>query len=158
MTKPKIYNIAIISVLFVIFLVLYRIFKPFNEFTLGIVFGIYLSAVIVMLLDAFKKQLEYNPYSYNSIYYISFAMFVGSILFSDLVFLVRYKEYFIMEDSYSYYNILHLILGSAKNYMLYSAPLVLVICIVLVVSNIILIRKEGRSLSKILFHEYVFLQ
>jgi len=142
-TKPKIFNVLILSVVFVLFLFAYWISKPFDVYYLAYVFAAYLITVIIFLIDVFIKQLEYNPYSYNSIYYLSFAIFVSTVLVTTVYFIFNYMYLSTTPNFNGFYSLLFIILDSAKYYMLYSSPVVMVISIILVISNIILIKKEG---------------
>ncbi len=102
---------------------------------------------IVCLLLAFRGQLQYNPYSYNTIYYAGFALFMVSVLATHVMLLhnlIRYPEL------YNAHEIMHLLLGSAKIYMLLSFPFLLIFSIALCVSNISLILHEGRRLVNVL--------
>ena len=111
------------------------------------ILGLYYLAVIVRLLTAFRGQLRYNPYSYNTIIYSGFALFLLSVLITHIMVSVRVIRH---PEIYTAEALLHLILGSAKNYMLLSSPFLLLFSAALCVSNISLIRHEGRRLVNIL--------
>ncbi len=99
------------------------------------------------LLRAWRGQLRYNPYSYNTIYYMGFALFDLSVLVTNVVLEYRMLRW---PGQYPAETILHLLLNSAKQYMLLSAPLVLALSAALVVSNVSLIRHEGKRLVNVL--------
>ena len=104
--------------------------------------------VISILLWAFREQIRYNPYSYNTIYYIGFALFVSYILITYVLLiieLIRYKERSLEQDL-----ILHILLNSAKKFMFYTSPFLIIFSIALCISNISLIRHEGKRLVNIL--------
>ena len=104
--------------------------------------------VIGMLLWAFREQLRYNPYSYNTIFYIGFALFVFSILITNVnlaLEMIRYPELKVQEAV-----VLHVLLDSAKQYMFFTSPFLLVFSAALCISNIALIRHEGRRVVNIL--------
>ena len=101
-----------------------------------------LLCVLVMLLAAFFRQMQYNPYSYNTIYYIGFALVVLSVLAMSILGTVRMifgVQTINLETIFGYLQ------NSAKLYMLLSFPFVLVFSAGLCVSNIALIRHEGFS-------------
>ncbi|MBQ7542123.1 MAG: hypothetical protein IJT44_07530 [Clostridia bacterium] len=101
-----------------------------------------LLCVLVMLLVAFFRQMQYNPYSYNTIYYIGFALVVLSVLAMSIIGTVRMifsVQTINLETIFGYLQ------NSAKLYMLLSFPFVLVFSAGLCVSNIALIRHEGFS-------------
>lgn len=146
--KPKIYNIAALSVVTAAIMgfFMYSSFDQ-NGVIAGAVFAMYLMAVIVMLVDAFFKQIQYNLYSYNTIYYMGFALFVLVLLiFHVYGALSTIREF----GYYSAEHVLHMMDGSAKMYMLMTFPFILVFSIALFVSNIYLIRYEGKRFVNLL--------
>ena len=140
--KPKIYNIAALSVVTAAIMgfFMYSSFDQ-NGVIAGAVFAMYLMAVIVMLVDAFFKQIQYNLYSYNTIYYMGFALFVLVLLIFHVYGALSTIQEF---GYYSAEHVLHMMDGSAKMYMLMTFPFILVFSIALFVSNIYLIRYEGK--------------
>jgi uncharacterized SAM-binding protein YcdF (DUF218 family) len=104
-------------------------------------------AVIVMLVDAFFKQIQYNLYSYNTIYYMGFALFVLVLLIFHVYGALSTIQEF---GYYSAEHVLHMMDGSAKMYMLMTFPFILVFSIALFVSNIYLIRYEGKRFVNLL--------
>ncbi len=99
------------------------------------------SVVVAGLLHALHGQLQYNPYSYNTIYYIGFALFMLFVLVTYVVLAVRL---FTRPDLYHFIEILHILLSSAKAYMFWTFPFLLVFSCAMCVSNIALIRHEGK--------------
>ena len=146
--KPKIYNIAALSVVTAAIMgfFMYSSFDQ-NGVIAGAVFAMYLMAVIVMLVDAFFKQIQYNLYSYNTIYYMGFALFVLVLLIFHVYGALSTIQEF---GYYSAEHVLHMMDGSAKMYMLMTFPFILVFSIALFVSNIYLIRYEGKRFVNLL--------
>lgn len=69
--KPKIWNIALLSAVVIIAVaVLAALDSRKYMRPMSVILDLYFAAVIVLLLSAFVKQIEYNPYSYNVIYYL----------------------------------------------------------------------------------------
>lgn len=139
--KPKLWNIAALTggLALVLAFFLLRGAERFAA-AISLSLGLYLLIVLVLLIRAFLGQLRYNPYSYNTIFYMGIALFLLAVLILQIrltVLLIRQPEV------YSALGILHLFLGSAKNYMLLTAPFLLVFSIALCISNISLIRHEG---------------
>ncbi len=146
--KPKLYNIAALSVItaaVIAALVLTGADK--HALPMSVVLGVYLIAVFVMLIAAFFKQLQYNPYSYNTIYYAGFALFVLSVLIMHVILVVRQicSPYGLPPE-----QIVFSLLDSARNFMILSTPFVLIFSAALCASNISLIRHEGRRLVNVL--------
>ena len=118
--KPKLWNIAALSVvLLAVLAVFIRLGADVYGAAISVCFIVYYVIVLVLLLSAFFKQIQYNPYSYNTIFYMGFALFLLAVLIlqTDLtVKLIRRPELYVARE------ILHLILDSAKSYVLLSAP------------------------------------
>ena len=146
--KPKLWNIAVLTgVLAVILALFFRLGAERYGSAISICFVLYYIVVLVFLLRAFVGQLQYNPYSYNTIFYMGFSLFLLAVLALQLrltVLLVRYPE------QYTSNEILHLLLGSAKNYMALTSPFLLFFSAALCVSNISLIRHEGFRFVNVL--------
>ncbi len=146
--KPKIWNIALFSAVLAAVLAVFLLLGAERWApVISLVFAVYELLVVILLLSAFFKQLQYNPYSYNTIFYMGFALFLTA------VFLLQLRLSFLLlrqPEVYSAEMILHLLLGSAKNYMFLSSPFILVFSIALCVSNVALIRHEGRRLVNVL--------
>ncbi len=146
--KPKLWNI-LIQALFAAAVLLMMIRDGAQQHAVAIsaLIALFLLAALIQLAAAFFRQIQYNPYSYNTIYYMGFALFllpVWFLLLHLLVLMIRQPEL------YGAGEILHLLLGSAKNYMLLSSPFLLAFSAALCVSNISLIRHEGKRLVNVL--------
>lgn len=152
--KPALWDVAVLTgiVGIVAALLIYR-GDARNEVIVSILLDMYFLFVILLLISAFFKQLQYNPYSYNSIYYPGFALFLLSVLITDIVLtvrLVRYPEIYSGYGERQFDQIARVLLGSAKNYMLLSAPFIILFSIALIISNLSLIRHEGLRFVNIL--------
>ena len=106
------------------------------------------AARIVMLLYAFREQLKYNPYSYNVIYYVGFALFVTSIVITHVSLLVQ----LLRDPSLAGQKelVLRSLMDSAKRYMLITSPFLLTFSAALCISNVALIRHEGKRFVNVL--------
>ena len=143
--KPKVYNIAIASVIMLMVLfILYTMNKP--DLILAS-FMVYFVTVLIMLKDAFFKQLKYNPYSYNTIIYSGFFLYVLFMLITVISIMIRIRNGSLANEVE---YIIGSILNSSENYMYITFPFLLIFSIGLCISNIVLIRKEGRSIYNIL--------
>ena len=152
--KPALWNIAVLS-LIVAAVVAFLIITGGEKSALAVclIVDAYLLTVIVLLLIAFFQQLQYNPYSYNSIYYTGFALFILSVLITHIILTVRVirsPELYLNTKGLVFDNIASLMLGSAKTYMLFSAPFIFLFAGALCISNISLIRHEGRRFVNLL--------
>ena len=146
--KPKLYDLLLLTaVAAVLLVVLICLGVQMHRAAISVVLGLYYLAVILRLLTALFGQIGYNPYSYNTIYYTGFALFTLFVLITHIVLSARMLRY---PEVYTSAEFLHIALDSAKNYMLFSSPFILVFSVALCVSNISLIRHEGRRLVNIL--------
>ncbi|MBQ4370566.1 MAG: YdcF family protein [Oscillospiraceae bacterium] len=112
-----------------------------NAAAICIVMAVYAFGAISVLLWAFREQIQYNPYSYNTIFYIGFALFALSVAITHIVLAVRMIKY---PAVYSENEIIHVLLGSAKSFMLLTSPFLFTFSAALCISNISLIRHEGK--------------
>lgn len=146
--KPALYNILIwLAVLVVLLVVFIIIGIDRNAVYICGSLSVFFLAVLAELIVTFFKQLRYNPYSYNTIYYVGFALFDFSICLTLIILTVRMALH---PSEYSASMMLFGLLNSAKTYMLFSSPFILVFSIALCISNISLIRHEGRRFVNLL--------
>ncbi|MBQ3392544.1 MAG: YdcF family protein [Lachnospiraceae bacterium] len=147
--KPKVWNIAVLTA---VTAVLMAILLSFETISLRAVEGLiclYLLLTVFFLIRAFVRQLRYNPYSYNTIYYSGFALFACFMLVSQIVIMVRTwpaREAGTEDLLY----LLYVFLSSARRYMAVTMPFITLFSIALCVSNIALIRHEGKRLVNVL--------
>ena len=146
--KPKLWSIAVLAVIAagIVGVLVYSGAEK-NIVAICVICDLFFLAVLILLAAAFVGQLQYNPYSYNTIYYTGFALFDLSVLITHIVLTVRILRH---PGVYPAAQILTLLSGSAKNYMLLSFPFILIFSAALCVSNIALIRHEGKRLVNVL--------
>ena len=147
--KPKLYNIAVLSAVLLACLGLLAIYGGENTRLQwgNLLLTLYFAAVIVLLLRAFFRQLQYNPYSYNTILYPGFALFVLFLVLTHAYITIRcFRD----PGGYKAVEMLFTLVHSAKNYILLTMPLLIAFSISLFVSNISLIRHEGGRFVNIL--------
>lgn len=148
--KPNTVSIAVMSAIvaaFILILILTGYQK--HVIYISLVCDIYFALVAFFMLRAFIVQIHYNPYSYNSIYYMGFGLFMLFIFISWL------RMTFAIVSNVDIYinsaiNILSMMAASAQTYMFISIPFVFIYSIFLIVSNIVLIKKEGKRFSNFL--------
>ncbi len=147
--KPKVWNIAVLSAVTVLSLVIQLLREPVDLTFVFVTLCIYFGLTVVFLIDALIRQLKYNPYSYNTIYYIGFSFFVTIVLYST-VLLYDDLQFGGYVGRMAAYNLFWNIVSSAKTYMLLSSPLIVIFSVLLCISNISLIIHEGKSIYNIL--------
>ncbi len=140
--KPKLKALLALTIL-ALALVIGLYFSSGRRFTVwtSVVMAVYALGMILALLWAFREQIRYNPYSYNTIFYMGFALFSLSVMITYIVLAIRMAAY---PEDYSGNMFLHTLLGSAKTYMYVTSPFLLAFSAALCISNISLIRHEGR--------------
>ncbi|MBR5381950.1 MAG: YdcF family protein [Oscillospiraceae bacterium] len=140
--KPTVWNVAFLSAAAVAALYfLLRAGSPRGPFLANVLTAVYCAAVIAMLTAAFFRQLQYNPYSYNTIYYAGFALFVFSVFITHVFTAVRcFMQPELFDQRHLFLTLLH----SAKRYLMISSPFLLAFSAALFVSNVSLIRHEGK--------------
>ena len=147
--KPKLYNLTALSIVTLILIVLMDVCSFYTPLLFGILICVYLLAALIMLVKALKGQLEYNPYSYNTIIYSGFSLFLLFVLAGELLVLyeiVAFPLSGIREMSQQVSSLL----ANSKLFMILSFPLILIFAIGLCTSNIALIRHEGFRFTNLL--------
>ena len=140
--KPKLYHILLLSVLAAAVLgVLNLPDGAEHVLTSFLVLDVYFLAVWILLLDAFFKQLQYNPYSYNTIFYIGFALFLLSVLATHVMITVQLLRF---PEEYRVGEVFNWMTNSASTFMILSLPFILIFSAALCISNISLIRQADQ--------------
>ncbi|MBR3301915.1 MAG: YdcF family protein [Firmicutes bacterium] len=142
--KPKVWNIAVAAVIAIA--IEFVVFRTSGNYSLGfacVVLVLFLIVVMAMLANAFVKQLRYNPYSYNTIFYSGFALFALSTFIMTLRVL---KVSFLMPSQDGLLRLVSLLMDSAGNFVQITIPFILVFSAGLFISNVSLIIHEGRRL------------
>lgn len=141
--KPSVWNIAFLSGILVLAVGLMFLRKPVNAGVVSILFCIYLVLVIICLVRAFFLQIRYNPYSYNTIYYAGFSLFLLTLLISAAVSVAGHMTVSVNTVP-ELIAALSYIPFSTHGFMIFSAPFIFMFSLGLLVANISLIRHEGK--------------
>ena len=79
--KPKVFSIAAISVIAAVLFAVFALCSGGRaSLCISVLLCVYLAAAAGILIGSFIRQVQYNPYSYNTIYYAGFAMFDLAVL------------------------------------------------------------------------------
>ena len=144
--KPKLYHLAALTAVTAV--VLFFLFQSSGRLKwTSLVLSAHFLLTVIFLADTFRKQLEYNPYSYNTILYSGFALF---FLYAAVSWIYITVRCFRDEASFTNQQMFLLLLYSAKNYMMLTAPFLFIFSAALFISNIALIRHEGPGFLHIL--------
>ena len=112
--KPALYNLLLVTGI-VFFVVGWLLLDgKTNAAAVSVILECYFVVVLVLLMSAFVKQLQYNPYSYNTIYYIGFSLFLLSVLIAQIISAARawntpgdqavYNAFFILSSGLFRFN------------------------------------------------------
>ncbi len=146
--KPKLFHLALLTVI-VGSAVAALLITGEGEWLKRVSFILtaYFYLAVIFLLDAFRKQLQYNPYSYNTIIYFGFALFFLSVAVTFTAMAIQCIQ---DPESFREAQMLFTLLHSAKNYMFLTSPFLIVFALLLFISNCELIRHEGMRFVNIL--------
>ena len=111
--KPKLWNVLIQALLAAaLLLLMIRDGAHRHAVAISALLAVFLLSTLIQLVVAFFRQLQYNPYSYNTIFYMGFALFLLAVWIMQIdlsLMLIRRPE------EYQVQSILHILLGSAIN-------------------------------------------
>ncbi|MBQ9320933.1 MAG: YdcF family protein [Eubacterium sp.] len=99
------------------------------------------------LFIGWRRQIAYSVYSYNTVMYMGFGIFTlmaGITLTFGVIRTIREPAEATMHTVYM------LVLNSAMNFLVFTAPFLVVFAGAMIVSNIALVRHEGRRIKNIL--------
>ena len=146
--KPKLFHLLAFTVGAVLTLIV-MILSGADEHAMAIsaFSAAYFLIVVILLVDAFFKQIQYNPYSYNTIIYFGFALFFLSIC---LTYLWITAEMAMHPEQRTAVNLVSVLHSSGKGFIYLSSPFILIFSVALFISNVSLIRHEGRRFVNIL--------
>ncbi len=143
--KPKLYDVLAVAVVVIAAVVTLSVLGGGGYAIISaIVFDVFFAYMIARLITAFIGQIQYNPYSYNTVYYSGFALFLLSVLITNITVTAGIALH---PDVYGENMILNALSNTAKTYMIISAPFIAVFSVALCVSNIALIKHEGKKPS-----------
>ena len=152
--KPNLFNLLIMTGLVFCTVGWLLLDEKTNAAAVSTVLEVYFAAALVLLITAFVKQLQYNPYSYNTIMYTGFALFVIFVLIVDTILTVR-----TIRNPGLYYktDLIDWMVSSTTAYIFITFPFILVFSVFLCLSNVFLIRREGKRVVNILGIIFSFL-
>lgn len=146
--KPKLYHlIGETLIAGGIVFALTRLDTPRSSGLVGLTVSLFLLAVVAQLIVAFFRQMEYNSYSYNTIFYFGFALFLFAVfLLAAHITVLMFRD----PEVYQPRTVSCQLVNSAKTFMIFTFPFILIFSSALCVSNIALIRHEGRRVVNVL--------
>ena len=146
--KPKLYNLLILAGITAVLVPLVYLFRlPRPALIAAVIVTLFFAAALVILIVTAIRQMQYNPYSYNTIFYIGFSLFLVFILLDYISLIVQMLR---EPEAYNGWAMIHHLMGSAGNFILLTFPAIVVFSVLLFISNISLIRHEGRRFVNVL--------
>lgn len=114
---------------------------------ISVSFLVYLAAVFVICLISFVIRCKNDLFSYTTLYYGGITLFMLHVLLSIAPYVLRV---FTAPAEFDMLNVFSLIRYSGEDFIMKTIPVLLVFAACLAVSNISLIRHEGKRLVNIL--------
>ena len=108
--------------------------------TAALCVGLFLIASAVILFAAFYSALKTDMYSYSTIRYLGFAIFIALLGIMRLRFL---NDMMLNGGNGTVWSMLVGVSVSAQRFVLYTSPIILLFALAMVISNVDLIRHEG---------------
>ena len=146
-TKPRLRHILVLSIVTVLLTAFLILFVKDSAAWVNLLIGFYYVLVEGLLIYSFIEQMRYNPYSYNTIYYSGFALFVLALLVFQITVMANYYR---NPEFYTGMQAIYVLSSSAKTYIFLSFPFLFLFCVALCISNIVLLQKEGKSFVNVL--------
>ena len=112
-----------------------------NSIVLPISILIVLIYILYLLIMSYKISISKNLYQYKNVVYLGMIVFFIFITINQIFSCINYS---------GLSNNIDNILISSSSYLKYTFPFVFTISILMIISNIILIKKEGKSLKNLL--------
>ena len=142
--KPKIWNIAILTgVLMIVLAILLRDPAHIPVLSAAIAFLVYLLLDLVCLVWAFFRQLKYNLYSYNVVYYLGFALLNLAVLITHVKTTLDIAA---APETSDIHQIFYNLMDTTSFFMHYFIIFVLFFALMLILSNLMLLATEGKQL------------
>lgn len=149
--KPHVWGTAVLAVIAAgLIAVLTITGAEEHAIAISAVLGLFFLGAIMTLLWAFSEQVRYNPYSYNTIYYAGFSLFLLSVLITHVLLTVQMVQNPGWHAGQRLLQISSFLTASAMTYILLSFPLIAAVSFALCVSNLVLIRHEGKRFVNLL--------
>lgn len=142
-TKPNMRGILLLTlVLTAALAVLIFTGAEAHKTVMGFLLTLYFAAAAALLAGAFRDQTGYDPYSYDLIYYAAFSLFslVMAVLNGRMTWLFISRP-----ETYGAAGILYSMAGAQWDFLFLSLPFLTIFSLGLCISNIVLLRREGRS-------------
>ena len=103
--------------------------------------SIILIYLLCILIKIYKKNVKENMYQYKNIFYLGIIIFLSVFILNNMMSFIHYQ---------GIYDTINKTISSISFLSFFMFPVALVTFILVTISNIVLIKKEGKSLKNIL--------
>lgn len=103
--------------------------------------SVWLFCVLALLIRGYRKNSRENMYQYKNIAYLGLVIFLAFALVNLVV------------EIFSYQGLIHIIyktLGLFSAFSMLTLPIAFVVAVFVILSNLILVKKEGRNIQNLL--------
>ena len=144
--EPSLYTFQIMTAVFAVVFGIMVHRKVRADVVCGCLIA-YLALVVLQQGVAAIRQARCNPYSYNIIYYRGFFLFFLILLGTTIQYS---RGFFQVPEAFSSRDIIWFITDSFLSYLKLTVPVVVAFSVWLLISNIRLIRSEGKRFVNVL--------
>ena len=144
--EPSLYTVQILTAVWAVAFGILLYLRARADVISGCLLS-YLAAVVIQQCYAAFRQSRTNPYSYNIIYYRGFFLFFLVLLGMTIQYC---KGIFQVPEAFTALDLIWYLTDSAVTYLFCSIPAVVAFSVWLCVSNICLIRHEGKRRTNVL--------
>ena len=106
-----------------------------------IVLSVYLAVILWGIIKAYRHSMAESMYQYRNILMLSLIIFISPLIFDLLISMARYTSL-----DYS----IRSLLGFFSEFAVFALPVAFVVSVIVTISNIQLMRKEGRTWTNML--------
>ena len=115
--------------------------KSNGDIIIPICILIYISLLLISLIKTYQNNLKNNIYQYKNVAYLGIIIFLSFMLINTFIELFNYQG---LESSIRY------IIGSVNSFSVLLLPIAFIVSILVIISNIILLKKEGKTWKNML--------
>ena len=144
--EPSLYTVQILTAVWAVAFGILLYLRARADVISGCLLS-YLAAVVIQQCYAAFRQSRTNPYSYNIIYYRGFFLFFLVLLGMTIQYC---KGIFQVPEAFTALDLIWYLTDSTVTYLFCSIPAVVAFSVWLCVSNICLIRHEGKRRTNVL--------
>ncbi len=115
----------------------------------GVVLAVsgFLTALTTVLILAFRDQIRHRFYTYHTIYCAGFGVFCFA---TCLLFLGQTLKMFLSPETFSMVQMYSYLISAPQRFMLITMPFLVIFSLLMMISNVFLLRREGKRFHNML--------